>query len=122
MRTIYNLLQKQRGKKELMATGSSVQTPDSQFRPFQVYIGVLRLETTHESGRPANSSLHYNSACAIVRSWPPFANDKDSLEDTKTTHMEYLQKLCRAQALHCEITEAIRIPLDNAYSEIICAA
>ena len=23
------------------------------------------------------------------------------------------QKLCRAQALHCEITKAIRIPLDN---------
>ena len=84
MRTIYNLLLKQRGKEELLATGSSVQTPDSQFRPFQVYIGVLWMVKTHESGRPANSSQHYNSASWNVRSWPPFANDKDSLEDTNT--------------------------------------
>ena len=46
---------------------------------------------THESGRPANSSQHYNSASWNVRSWPPFANDKDSLEDTNIIHGEYLQ-------------------------------
>ena len=60
MRTINNLLQKQRGKKELLATGSSVQTPDSQFRPFQVYIGVLRLVKQHmnQAGQP---TPHYTT-------------------------------------------------------------
>ena len=90
MRTLYNLLQKKTGKENYWQLDRQYRHLTPNFGLWSVYWCATDGKT-HESGRPANSSQHYNSASWNVRSWPPFANDKDSLEDTNIIHGEYLQ-------------------------------